>query len=618
MKRLLLFVACFSMALAGYTQTRALFNKSVSEKPRQAEYIKPSDGSEILMSDIGVPIKSSTIFTEEEIGETYYDKQSNRTTANRTFLFEDGTMAATWIFSLESSGFSDRGSAYNYFDGISWGTWPDVRVESQKSGWPAYAPLGENGEIIVSHNAVDALIINRRTGKGTGDWTETLLQGPVNFEKVTWPRVVTTGTDYNTVHILGMIRDYPATGDMTLAYYRSEDGGDSWEISNQEIDGTGHDFYTDLGADSYVFAEPKDDLLAFVVVNIWCDAFLMKSDDNGDSWDKTIIWEHPYPFWDWNTTITTDTLWAPDNSAAIALDSQGRAHVIFGLCRVAHTEAGTTYSYWAFSDGIAYWNEDRPMFEADEPHDALDPIDVLTEDYNLVGWSQDVDNNGVLEFEKDIFSYGQKGISTMPAMVIDEMDRIFFAYASTTETFFDDNYNFKHIWMRASDDGGETWGDFIDITSNLIHLFDECIYPVLTPMSDDHLYLMYNIDAIPGLMVDEDHSATQNKEVFTTILKDELVGKYKHPEKSTYPVVSQNFPNPCRDRSVVEVQLIEKSYLTLEVFSMTGAKVFEIPPFEANAGSHKLQIDAGRLKPGIYMYTVSVGDFEVYHKMIVE
>ena len=46
----------------------------------------------------------------------------------------------------------------------------------------------------------------------------------------------------------------------------------------------------------------------------------MKSDNSGEDWDKIIVWEHPYPFFDWDTTIITDSLWAPDGGVDIAMD----------------------------------------------------------------------------------------------------------------------------------------------------------------------------------------------------------------------------------------------------------------------------------------------------------
>ena len=612
---LLLFVAAI-FTFSGYSQKRANVSESLKTLSIKLDKKAPLDGSEILYGNFN-PLKSASFLTEEEIGETFYDKQSNRAVANRFVRYPDGTMGVTWTYSMESSGFNDRGSAYNYFDGNDWGPWPGQRVETVKSGWPSYAPLGENGEIIVSHNAVDALIINRRADKGTGDWTETTIQGPAGFEKVTWPRVITEGADNSIVHVLGMIREYPNAGEMTLAYYRSEDAGETWEIENEEIEGTGHDYYTDLGADSYTFAEPRNGVIAFFIANLWCDAFIMKSSDSGDSWEKIMVWEHPYPFYDDNT-IFTDTLWAPDNSGHIALDSEGKAHVVFGLGYIYKDAVGTSYSYWpGLSDGIVYWNEDMEPFEAANQHDALDPIDVLVEDLNLIGWSQDVNNNGELDILDDIIAYSEIGLSTMPNITIDDGNRIFVTWASTTEGFDNGLNNFKHIWARSSYGNDIGWGGFHDLTGGLVHIFDECVYPQFTPTTDDNLYLMYNVDASPGNAVDGDHDYQQNRQVVATINKDEILGIGEAASFSA-DMVSQNYPNPFSGTSVVEVDIKTTATLYLEVYNLMGQQVFSTPAQKANPGAHYLTIDASELQSGIYLYSVFVNDKKVNKKMVIE
>ena len=612
---LLLFVAAI-FTFSGYSQKRANVSESLKNLSVKLDRVAPTDGSEIIYGNFS-PLKSASFLTEEEIGETFYDKQSNRAVANRFVRFSDGTMGVTWTYSMESSGFNDRGSAYNYFDGNDWGPWPSQRVETVKSGWPSYAPLGENGEILVSHNAVDALIVNRRTDKGTGAWTETTIQGPAGFEKVTWPRVITEGIDNSIVHILGIIRDMPVSGDLTLGYYRSTDAGETWDIENEEINGTGHDYYTDLGADSYTFAEPRNGVIAFFIANLWCDAFIMKSSDSGDSWEKIMVWEHPYPFYDDNT-VFTDTLWAPDNSGHIALDSEGKAHVVFGLGYIFKEAVGTSYTYWpGLSDGIVYWNEDMAPFEATNQHDALDPFEVLVEDVNLIGWSQDVNNNGELDILDDIIAYSEIGLSTMPNITIDEGNRIFVVWASTTEGFDNGLNNFKHIWARSSHGNDVGWGGFHDLTGGLIHIFDECIYPQFTPVTDDNLYLMYNVDATPGNAVDGDHGYQQNKQVVSTIGKDEILAI---GESALFDadIVSQNFPNPFTITSIVEVDLKTTSTVYLEVYNLMGQMVFSTPAQKANPGTHFITIDGAELQSGIYLYTVFVNDKKVNKKMVIE
>lgn len=616
MKTTLSIVLVIFLMMSGFSQKRVNVKNSLKHYSVKAEMGNPIDGSEILQGKFG-PVKTSNLLSEEDIGETFYDKQSNRAVANRVYVHPDGTMAATWTYSMESAGFTDRGAAYNYFDGNNWGLWPTQRIESVRCGWPSYAPLGENGEIVVSHNAVDALYINRRTEKGTGDWTETIIQGPAGFEKVTWPRVTTTGIDNNIVHVLGIIRDFPASGEYTLGYYRSTDGGEVWDIMNYEIPGTTHDDYTDLGADSYTFAEPRNGVLAFFIANIWCDAFIMKSTDDGDSWDKIMVWEHPYPFYDDNT-IFTDTLWAPDNSGHIALDSEGKAHVVFGLGFVLHDEVGNMFTHWpGYQDGIVYWNEDMDPFEDGNQHDALDPYDVLTEDVNLIGWTQDVNNNGTIDLLDDIIAYSEIGLSTMPNITIDDGNRIFVVWASTTETFDNGLNNYKHVWARASYGNDIGWGGFHDLTGGLIHIFDECVYPQFSPLTDDNLYMMYNYDANPGNAIDGDHDFVQNKQSFLTLDKDEILGISQAVELSPNQV-SQNYPNPFSGISNIKVDLKTSANLHLEVYNLVGQKVYETPTQKATPGTHFLTIDAGNLNSGIYMYSVFADDVKVSRKMVIE
>ena len=419
MKKILFIFIAFCLVSAAYCQNRTAANKSAKDYKVTLEINQAYDGSEQL-SGIAVPYKASNkLLEEDQVGETFYDRQSNSGLGNRFFVFEDGSMGATWTIGMEVSAFTDRGTGYNYFDGAEWGEWASTRIETMKTGWPSYTNLGENGEINVSHNASApyGMHINRRAEKGAGDWNETILLGPANNEKITWPRILTTGENNNIVHMLAEIRDIGNGGylgqEFALAYYRSMDGGDSWDISNEILEGIGINYYSSVDPDTYTWAEPKNGIIAFASMGKWHDVFLMKSDDDGESWDKTIIWEHPYPFYG-DETVFTDTLWGPDHSGNIALDSEGNAHIVFGLGYYTKSEAGTTYTLWpTLSNGIVYWNEDMPPFEANNQHDALDPEENLVEDYNIIGWMHDENDNGILDFvdDQNVFYYGQIGLA---------------------------------------------------------------------------------------------------------------------------------------------------------------------------------------------------------------
>jgi len=510
MKKLVLLSLILSIGFLGFSQKRAQISKDLRNISKTAVHVTPTD--EVVYAPVSQnPYVSNNkeIVGETTVGTSFYDLWSNSMVGNRIYQYPDGTMAAVWIRGIEEApAFPDRGTGYNYFDGTSWGDYPTARIEDERTGWPSYAPLGETGEIVAAHLA-DGLKLSTREQKGTGDWAYQTLNGPTDL---TWPRVSTAGDDNMTIHLLA--NSYVEYEGQTTAlfYYRSLDAGTTWDIEAEVIDGMGDDYYTEIGADDYVWADPNGGAIAFLVASAWSDMFIMKSTDNGDSWEKTVIWEHPYPFFNWDVTLT-DTFYCVDNSANITLDNDGMAHVVFGINRVLHNVAGTTYNYWPGVDGIGYWNETMPTFSdninALSPYG--DPGSELIEDVSLVGWTQDVNGSGTIDFLPDLMSYRSLGISTMPSVAVDSYGTVFLAYASTTEGYDDGMFNYKHIWVRTKSVEG-TWGAFEDLDENVVHMFDECIYPVIGQnITNNSVNILYQADYIPGLALDEDHSYGENR-----------------------------------------------------------------------------------------------------------
>ena len=214
----------------------------------------------------------------------------------------------------------------------------------------------------------------------------------------------------------------------------------------------------------------------------------MKSTDSGNTWTKTIIWDHPYPLWDPNNQFPTDTFYCVDGSHTIAYDNTGKIHIAFGINR-AYSD-GTTQYWFPLVDGVGYWNEDMATFSDDM--NALSPYgdlgSELIEDYNLIGWMQDINNNGTLDIMGEPGIY-YSGTSSMPQLVIDEQNNVFLIYSSVTETYNNGIQDYRHLWARGSNDNGQTWGDFVDLNYDLIYTFSECVFPSCSPTSDGNIHL---------------------------------------------------------------------------------------------------------------------------------
>ncbi|MDO9512563.1 MAG: T9SS type A sorting domain-containing protein [Bacteroidales bacterium] len=613
MKRFLFATLGVVFAVYAIGQNRPTVSKANRNTVSTAVHVNLDEIKENNMP-VNSALRGALAPVESEISKTRYDLQSNAGVSNRFVRFDDGKMAFVHTFGLVETAFADRGTGYNFNNGSTWGAMPAARIEDVRTGWPSYVPNGD-GEMVVAHGA-NGLRLTKRAVRGIGAWTGSDLLGPTTAPKLTWPRAIASGDNNQYLHIIANTYD-PYLGQTSgIVYNRSDDGGISWQESNVTLPGTGIDDYFEISADRYAWAA-NGNTVALLVYSAWTDMFMLKSTDNGETWNKTTIWEHPYPFFDFNTTIA-DTFYCVDNSAAIAIDANGDAHVVFGINKVSHLEVGTSYSYYPYVDGIGYWKEGMATFSNNPA--ALNPFGFdggeLVENVNLIGWTQDVDNNGQIDFLDQPLAYRSIGVSTMPTIHVDNNGVVFVGWASTTEGYDNGTINFKHVWMRTSPDFGVTWGEFTDLMGNIFHIFDEGIYPQLAQTSDDKVYLAYNIDSEIGLALDDDHGYVDNKQVIAAIAKDEIVG-VSNVAKFSF-AVSQNYPNPATTNTFFSVELKKASDLRVVVSNMTGQNVLVINNGKTTAGTHNISLDVTKLQDGVYFYTVYAGTEKVTRKMIVQ
>jgi hypothetical protein len=177
-----------------------------------------------------------------------------------------------------------------------------------------------------------------RENKGTGEWSQIDFDDPDEESDPTWPRIATSGENNEILHIFYNSYNEYEGQTSSLLYARSEDGGETWDPEGVIPEGTGSDYYTFISADNYSMAQ-RGDVIAVLVADSWFDMFMLKSEDNGETWEKTVIWEHPYPFFEFQVTLA-DTFWAPDGAHDIAIGPDGTAHCVFSISRFRADEEG--------------------------------------------------------------------------------------------------------------------------------------------------------------------------------------------------------------------------------------------------------------------------------------
>ncbi len=71
--------------------------------------------------------------------------------------------------------------------------------------------------------------------------------------------------------------------------------------------------------------------------------------------------------------------------------------------------------------------------------------------------------------------------------------------------------------------------------------------------------------------------------------------------------LDQNYPNPFNPETVIRFALPERSFITLEIYSISGEKLGVIASGEYDAGRHQIKADASAMPSGIYMYALRYG-----------
>lgn len=562
-------------------------------------------------------VEAPVAYNEEEAGYTIYDLQSNGSTPfGRLTQFTDGTMAAVYTFATDPTAYAGRGTGYNYFDGTAWQSNATARLESVRTGWPSHAQLGANGECVIAHRSGTAgLRFSKRDTKGTGAWTEIDVPAPAGAAGLLWPRLVTGGTDKNTIHVI-VLTSPTANGGTTfngqdgaVLYMRSQDGGVTWDKS-EVLEGLGADLYTGFGGDNYSWAEPQGNTLAFAVTDDGQDLIIMKSLDNGDTWTKTTVWERPYEA----IAAGADSMYSQDGGGHPVIDVNGKVHLFFGVYRT-DPAAATWYPY---NGGLAYWNEDMPTWTGGTDEfqlNCLNPDNLFAND-QLVGYALDLDGNDVWDVLGEAGLYYCSPIG-MPQAVFDANGNGFLTFAALTENLNNGVQDYRHLWGRAIYGFGAEFGDFVDLTGDDIHMFDECVFPAICPVGneDNGFKVMYQLDTEPGLSVRGDEDAPGDN--YMNVLHIPFpVGTPEAEQKAL--TVSQNLPNPFAGSTEVKVYLAKQSPVSITVSNIAGQQVINTNYGRLAAGVHTLTINASNLTSGVYFYTVNDGSVTSTHKMIVK
>lgn len=566
------------------------------------------------------------------VGNTRFDVQSYGSSPRHIWTWPDGTKSVVWTMGLDD-GYPDRGTGYNYYNGVQWGPIPDTRIENDRTGWSEISNYGENGEVVAAHAyPTGNILFSYRDTKGEGEWQYFTLEQPTglkNFKsekggpELVWPRICVTGEDNKTVHVLCMYGwggfEYEGLKS-ALVYSRTTDGGQTWDPYMEILDGMTSDDYNGAGADEYGWAIPKGDTIAFVMFNGITDGFVMKSTDGGDTWEKITFYESPDPFFDGNSG-DLPRCGGGDGNNAIAFDKDGKVHVVFGRqIHIDDTPDDNTWSFYPYSDGLVYWNETmEPLDTADITND---PLPLNWENHPLYL------NGQLAAYTFNDGNSGEEGdsiagvadyycsLTGMPQLDItyDETGNgiINIIYSGLALGSINDefNLNYRHLFHTYSEMDNK-WSVPQDLTNDVFHIASECVFPSFMSVNDS-LHITYQTSSIPGIAGYGTHDPVLNNIVYLPV--SPLPTDVKQ-NKLTDLTVSQNRPNPAINMTKIDVK-VPKGKVEMIVTNTLGQTVYHSEKI-SNGSLMSFSINVSDFTKGVYFYTVKYGENSVTKKMIV-
>jgi len=610
MKKLILsqFIICACLVSFGQSQKNLVPQHLKSVKADGL--LTPGNGTElrdfIPPSGVEMPKPTPTTkmsYTEWIVGESYYDLQTNSTIMNR--LAKSGNdRSLAFTYSSEPSGYSDRGTGYNWTNDDFWNDIPLERIESIRTGWPSVLHT-TNHEIVISHEFPLQLIMSKSPGIGEENWTEEILEHDIP-EGTSWSRAVAGGSDGNSIHMISITIPEATQGvepgleteglDGAILYSRSTDEGETWDIYNTVIPGMDSTAFLGLPVDAYsIFS--RGDNVAIAVFNDWADSFVMISADNGDTWGKRILVDFPVDMFevdesiiDLDEDLLADTLYNTDTSGALFIDSSGETHVMWGhMFYIDDVIGDGQWQYFPYTDGLAYWNASMDDNSWDD-----------------VAFVQDADGSGEIELAEDIGTYFLS-LTSMPQLAEDGDGNLYASYSGVTEGHQTGTQNYRHLYLLKSEDGGDSWSDPVDATPDLDFIGYECVFPSMAPEVDDFVHILYQRDGEPGLAVQGDLDPPAiNEMIYFRITNDLAVEEVVSIDQIKQAQLSA-YPNPSTGQFTVNGIAIG---VQLQIIDATGRVAQELRLDESKI------VDLSGMAPGIY--TMSPVGESVGIQLIIE
>ncbi|MCL6493882.1 MAG: T9SS type A sorting domain-containing protein [Ignavibacterium sp.] len=179
-------------------------------------------------------------------------------------------------------------------------------------------------------------------------------------------------------------------------------------------------------------------------------------------------------------------------------------------------------------------------------------------------------------------------------------------------------YYWRDLYHAFSTDGGNTWnygGTFPGMSNTLSEVFGHAAQHLQQVNPTTYrAHIIYLADRTTGVGP-FDSQLTDNDLIYTTF-DITVTSADPTPVASTFEL-AQNYPNPFNPSTNIKYSIAERSNVTIKVYDMLGSEVATLVNQVQDAGTHNVVFNASNLASGMYVYTITAGNFTASKKMML-
>jgi hypothetical protein len=136
-------------------------------------------------------------------------------------------------------------------------------------------------------------------------------------------------------------------------------------------------------------------------------------------------------------------------------------------------------------------------------------------------------------------------------------------------------------------------------------------------MLDVVAHFVFFVDAIPGTSLFTGDDNALGTWQYLSAVVTQIPTSVENPGVVNSFNLEQNYPNPFNPSTTIKYSVAERSNVAIKVYDMLGKEVASLVNTVKDAGSYEVDFSAQNLASGMYVYSITAGNFTSSKKMML-